>query len=269
MALRRGNVTMPNCLRSGHESGADATIVEALARPMSDRDREQPLLVIQARSESQRLPRKVLTDLCGRPLLEWLIERVRDARSVSGVVVATTTRPADDEIEELAGRIGVPVFRGSSDDVLGRFEALAAEAEPGSVIRICGDSPLLDSATVDTVVDAFQGSDAEIAQNHLGPGWPDGVSVEVMTRECLRRLDNEARDARSREHVTLYAYEHPDEYEVLHVPPPPSVAAPHLTLWVDTPEDLERVRGICDSFAPRHDFSLAELVEQVRAAEVG
>lgn len=227
---------------------------------------DRPILVIQARSESKRLPRKVLAEIEGRAVLEWLIDRVRDARSIAGLVVATSTRPADDAIAELAAQRGVPVFRGSSEDVLGRFAILAAETGADPIVRVSGDSPLLDAATVDTVVDAHAASGDAITVNHLRGDWPFGLAVEVIPAAILRRLDSEVEDARGREHVTIHAYEHPASYRVQHVPAPAELAAPQLRLCVDTAEDLERVRGLCALFAPRGDFSAAELVERTAGA---
>lgn len=241
--------------------------LRACATLMSDRNRPQPLLVIQARTESRRLPSKVLAEISGRPLLELLVERVRGARSVSGIVVATSTREADDRVAALADSVAVDVFRGSSEDVLGRFVGAAEAAGADSVIRVCGDSPLLDAATVDTVVEALLNSDADIARNHLQPGWPFGVSVEAMTGACLSRLDQQAHDVRDREHVTIHAYEH--TFRVLDVPPPPELRSPDLRLCVDTEEDLENVGRIYESFAPRTDFALSELVERAHSAGVG
>lgn len=77
--------------------------------------------VIQARTGSTRLPGKVLTDLGGTPVLDRVVGAARAASGVDRVVVATSSAPGDDAVAERAATIGVPVVRGSEDDVLARF----------------------------------------------------------------------------------------------------------------------------------------------------
>ena len=59
------------------------------------------LVIVQARMSSRRLPGKVLREIAGRPLLQWTIERVRRAKSISNIVVATS-------VSALVLRAGVP-----------------------------------------------------------------------------------------------------------------------------------------------------------------
>ena len=56
--------------------------------------------IIQARMGSNRLPGKVMKDIAGKPMLERVVNRVRRARTLQAVVVATSTKAADDEIAE-------------------------------------------------------------------------------------------------------------------------------------------------------------------------
>jgi spore coat polysaccharide biosynthesis protein SpsF (cytidylyltransferase family) len=223
-------------------------------------DEKRPLAVIQARTGSVRLPRKVLADLCGRPLLGWLVQRVRSSRTLAGLVVATTTDRGDDAVEELCDRLAVPVFRGHPTDVLRRYVDAAAQGGAAAVVRISGDSPFIDSATVDCVVSDFLRGGADLVENHRVPGWPVGTAVEAMTMDCLNRLDAEAKDDRHREHVTLYAIENPGRFELRHVPPPESMRAPDLRICVDTAEDLERAREICADLDGDGAFAVKDIV---------
>ena len=88
--------------------------------------RPAPVAVVQARMSSTRLPGKVLADLGGRPVIEWVVRRLRASRELAGVVVATSDHPSDDPIEEAAP---ARVFRGPLDDVLGRYAIAARELE--------------------------------------------------------------------------------------------------------------------------------------------
>ena len=77
--------------------------------------------IVQARMGSTRLPGKTLANIAGKPMLTHVIERLRGSRLLQGIVVATTTKEADDPIVELAEKLKVHVFRGSEDDVLDRY----------------------------------------------------------------------------------------------------------------------------------------------------
>lgn len=221
-------------------------------------------LIVQARMGSTRLPGKILRDLCGAPMLAWLLRRVRSSERLSEVVVATTTDAADDVTETLATKLGARCFRGHPTDVLGRFCAAAAAVDAQTVVRVSGDSPFLDAAPIDAVLEAFARGTSELAENHREPGWPVGVAVEALSRETLDRIAAKATDPRHREHVTLFAYESDEPIRIEYVPAPDAVVAPQLRLCVDTAEDFDRVERIASALGPGDAFSLAEIVGLAR-----
>ena len=120
-------------------------------------ENEGPIVaVIQARMGSRRLPGKSLAEIEGRPMLWHVIERVKRATLIDRVVVATSTNPSDDAIEQMCRENDVPCYRGSENDVLDRFY-LAARAEKASeLVRITADCPLIDPEVIDRVVRRFQ-----------------------------------------------------------------------------------------------------------------
>ncbi|NUB16989.1 spore coat protein, partial [Azospirillum brasilense] len=74
--------------------------------------------ISQARMTSTRLPGKVLMDAAGEPLLAHHLRRLSRCRTLDALVLATTVNGTDDPVAELAGALGVPVFRGDEQDVL-------------------------------------------------------------------------------------------------------------------------------------------------------
>jgi spore coat polysaccharide biosynthesis protein SpsF len=164
--------------------------------------------------------------------------------------VATTDRPEDDAIAAEAARLGVPVFRGSEDDVLDRFRGAARASDAGVIVRITADCPLLDPAEVDRVVGAFLRASPELdyAANMAAGDRrvPLGLSVEVLSRAALERAWLEGTAPHHREHVTPYLYEAPGRFRarVLH-PDGPDRSA--LRLTVDTPEDLAVVTAVLEA----------------------
>jgi spore coat polysaccharide biosynthesis protein SpsF (cytidylyltransferase family) len=224
------------------------------------------MIVIQARTGSTRLPGKVLADIGGVPLLSMLVGRLQTTTLGGPILVATTDLPADDAVTELALARGVRVYRGHPTDVLTRFQDAARAEAADVIVRISADSPFLDGGSVDEVMTAFAAGGADIVQNHRRPGWPIGTAIEVFSTATLERLATLAQEARVREHVTLYAYEHPAEFTTGWVPPPPQVSAPGASLVVDDAEDLERARRIQAQLGA-HDRPLAEVVAVARGLQ--
>lgn len=200
--------------------------------------------IVQARMGSTRLPGKVLANVGGRPLLAHMLDRVRCAASVDQVCVATTVNARDDGIAGVAGDLGIGIFRGSEEDVLGRFVGAARYAEAGTVVRLTGDCPLLTPDVIDAVVGALAGSGADLATNAppAGRTYPDGMDVEVFTRAALERISAEAGTPAEREHVTLRFHSGGHRVEVVHLDPPRG----NLRITVDTAADLALVGSVLE-----------------------
>ncbi|WP_027346624.1 cytidylyltransferase domain-containing protein [Hamadaea tsunoensis] len=202
--------------------------------------------IVQARMGSERLPGKVLRPLAGRTVLERVVRSARESGAVEEIVVATTTDAVDDDVVTEAGRLGVPVFRGSVDDVLSRFLGALAEHPAEEVMRFTADCPLLDPdiiATAARVFHAVPGTD--YLNTSLNRTLPRGLDVEIIRADTLRALDTMA-ETYHRTHVTSYVYSHPEKFRVLGLALPPNRA--HLRLTLDTPADLELMEAIVAHF---------------------
>ena len=99
------------------------------------------LIVVQARTGSSRLPKKVLLPLAGAPLLQRMIERVQSAEGSYDIVVATTTDRNDDPIRSPCRAIGVRCFSGHPTDLLDRHLEAALREKADVVVKIPSDYP--------------------------------------------------------------------------------------------------------------------------------
>lgn len=218
------------------------------------KDNLKTVTLVQARMGSSRLPGKMMMELCGFPVLHWVLYRVKQARSLAEVVLATTRHGQDDALAEVARSLEVGVFRGSEADVLGRFRDAARELEAEVVVRVCADNPFIAPEELDRLVDCYRrrrqgGGDPRrlYAFNHLttmNNDYPDGLGAEIFSVELLETLDRRAREPSEREHVTTYVWEHPGDFEIYPVFAPPPIAYPGVKLDVDTQEDLDRLRQL-------------------------
>ncbi len=89
----------------------------------------------------------------GKPLLEHMIERLNRIKNVSNVIIATTTNESDNEIIKLADKVGVPYYRGSENDVLGRVVETAQKFDTDIIVEITSDNPLIDPSLSTKVID--------------------------------------------------------------------------------------------------------------------
>lgn len=198
--------------------------------------------VIQARTGSTRLPGKVLEDLGGRTVLEWVVRAAQAATSIETVIVATSTQARDDLVADLGKSLGVAVIRGSEDDVLSRFVA-ALDAYPAeAIVRLTADCPLLDPTLIDAVAGAWAGAPVhDYVSTVLVRCLPRGLDVELVTAAALRAVDRIA-TGHDRVHVTSRLYAQPSSYRLLGlcVTPP----ANDLRVTLDTREDLALLRAL-------------------------
>jgi len=160
--------------------------------------------IIQARMRSTRLPGKVLVDLGGKTVLEWVVAAAAAIPGSSGVIVATSTAAEDDAVAGWCARNAVRVFRGDEDDVLARYAGAAQLDDAEIIVRVTADCPLLDPIEAAKVVAAVATGAFDYACNNEPPTYPDGLDCEAFTRLALDKAVASARRPSEREHVTLY-----------------------------------------------------------------
>lgn len=204
--------------------------------------------IIQARMGSTRLPGKVLADICGKPLLQRLIERVRATPGISRVVVATTTESADDVLADWCSAQSVAVYRGSVDDVLDRFWQCAKQHPAEFIVRVTADDPLKDPEVIAQALALCASSpEVDYASNTLQPTYPEGLDIEVVRFRTLERAAREAKLPSEREHVMPYVWKNPDRFVLRGFTMQPDLS--HWRWTVDKPADLDLVRRIFAHFA--------------------
>ena len=213
--------------------------------------------IVQARMGSQRLPNKVMRDICGQPLISLVLRRLQRARRLDQIVLATSTDPRNRPLIEHAKGLGFATHAGSENDVLDRYYQAAKAADADVVVRVTGDCPLIDPDIVDRVLDEFLAGGADYVSNVEPPTFPDGLDTEVFSFAALEEAWKAATATAEREHVTPWLR-----------------AAPHLKRrnvanetdlsgerWtVDDPADLDVVTPIVAHFAPAIDFTWREVL---------
>jgi spore coat polysaccharide biosynthesis protein SpsF (cytidylyltransferase family) len=202
------------------------------------------IAVIQARLGSTRLPGKILAEIAGRPMLAHVLQRTAAIPGVDGVVLATTVEPRDEPLVDWAVSMGVPCVTGSEEDVLDRFHAVLTRHPADAVVRVTPDCPLLDPEVAGLVVAEWRhrAGDVDYVSNTHPPTFPDGLDVEVMSRDALDTAWREAGLPSEREHVTAFIWNRPAHFRLVNVVHSEDLSAYRWT--VDTAADLDFVRAV-------------------------
>jgi spore coat polysaccharide biosynthesis protein SpsF len=186
-----------------------------------------------------------MAPLAGKPLLEHLFARLVSVSELDGVVLATSTATENQVLVELAKQLGVGVFAGDEDDVLGRYVELARRWEADHVVRVTGDNPLTDLALIRRLTARQIESDADYTYVP-GDALLMGILPEVISRRALETSHRDGENRHRSELVTLYIKENPSKFRIVRVNMPPELYRPTYRLTVDEPEDLELMQSIFD-----------------------
>lgn len=165
--------------------------------------------VIQARTESTRLPNKVLLSLAGKPLLVRMIERIKASKLTGTVVVGTTVNKSDDLIYDLCKKESINVYRGHPTDLLDRHYKIGLKYNADVVVKIPSDCPLICPDVITKVLTYYilNQDYFHYVSNLHPPSYPDGNDVEVMSMQALKLAWLQSEKDFEREHTTPYIWE--------------------------------------------------------------
>jgi spore coat polysaccharide biosynthesis protein SpsF len=219
---------------------------------------------IEARMTSSRLPGKVLMPVLGKPMLYYLVLRLRAVPSIDTIVLATTSNATDDPLEAFATETGIACFRGSEDDVMQRVVDAAESTAADMVVEITGDCPIIDPEIVEQTIRMFKAHDADYVGNAQVRSYPDGMDVQVFRLNTLKRSAALTIDRLDREHVTLHIRNHPELFSHVHLVAPPEIHWPELGLTLDEKADYELLKRIIEHFEDAPLFTCLDVVRLLR-----
>jgi spore coat polysaccharide biosynthesis protein SpsF len=198
----------------------------------------------------------------GRPLLEYLIERLQRVKYPVELIVATSSEHSDTPIVTLCQSLGVRTFQGDLENVLSRYGQAASEVKADIIVRITADCPLIDPKVVDHLIAQFlqHYPNVDYMSNTLKRTFPRGMDTEVFTYQALQVALERAKSAYDQEHVTPYFYTHPDQFRLMNIETSPDHS--NISLVVDTPEDFVRINAILRTIYPKDpEFTYQTVLE--------
>ena len=199
------------------------------------------IAIIQARSGSSRLKNKMLLNLNGTKLVEWVFSRIKKSLYIDEYVLATTQKKEDVKIIKIAKRFGFKTFRGNDQKVLQRFYLAASKYEADIIVRICADNPLVDHRQIDRLIKFYLKNKFDYSYNNMRIKDNlnvDGFGAEIFSFKILKKVYQLAKNISDIEHVTQYIRRNPNIFKIASVPAPSGLNFPYLKFEVNTRNDL-------------------------------
>ena len=161
---------------------------------------------IQARYSSKRLRGKVLKKFGKLTLLEILVKRLSQSNQLKKIVILTSKSKDDKKIINFCKKKNINYFAGPLKNVFFRFKLAIKKYKPNRIIRISGDSPLIDWLLIDEMIAlSKKHTKYDIISNVKKRTFPKGQSIEILKPEIFN-LQNDLLSKYEKEHVTKYFY---------------------------------------------------------------
>jgi len=200
------------------------------------------MALVQARYGSSRLPGKVLSDLNGRPLLGWVLDRLKRCKTLSIIVVVTSYEESDNPIVEFCQSEGTNIFRGPLSNVAQRFCNAVDKFQSDAFVRVSADSPMIDPSIVDQAVEMFGSGMYDLVTNVQTRTFPKGQSVEVLNTNTFFRTVKLINTPYDQEHVTSFYYKNPEMFRISNFESGADLG--DLQLSIDTEEDFSIMKQL-------------------------
>jgi len=216
------------------------------------------IAIIQARMGSSRLPNKVMQKIAHRPMIDYLLTRLSNSKHIKKIILATSTNEENNTLAHFVQQQGYTVFRGDENNVLQRFYDTATLYDAGHIIRITGDSPLIDPHICDRLIEKYFADKADYA--YLTEDFCEGVDCEVFSKNALFQAYKRANLESELEHVTLYFHNHADEFNITTLTNKTDDS--HYRFTVDNEEDAMLVTNIIEYHIKDIEYLTTEKIKE-------
>lgn len=220
--------------------------------------RKHICIILQARITSTRLAAKVLMEICNKPIIHHVIERLKHCKRIDDIILAIPDTNQNNILEEYAEKIGCHYAKGSENDVLSRYFQAAKQFNVTDIIRVTADCPLIDPQLVDFMIEYYLTEKVDYAAIDVDKYYPRGLDAEVFGFETLKKVNTEAHQNYEREHVTPYIYGHPELFKIKFLEAEKKLTRPEIRLTVDTQEDFNLVNEIFKNLYSKDKIFLTE-----------
>ena len=218
--------------------------------------------IVQARCNSVRFPNKIMRKIAGIPAIEYLYNRLSLSKELDKIVIATSKNKTNKKLINFCETNNINYFLGPENNVLKRYFDASKVFKADIIVRITGDSILIDPKLVDKIIKKFKTNKVDYVSNCEPPTFPDGLDVEVFSKKCLEKTYRLAKKAYDKEHVTTYIksskifkkinYKNKTDYS-------------NVRWSLDQKEDFDEISSILKYFGTKKYFSWKEILKVTEA----
>ena len=219
------------------------------------------LVIVQARTNSLRLPNKVMKKIMKKTIIEILLYRLSYSQLIDKIVIATTRNKEDTKLVKLVKDLGYEVYRGSEKNVLKRFFDVSKIYKAKSIIRITADCPLIEPKIVDKTIKLFEKKKVDYCSNISPRTFPKGLDVEVFSQKALEFSLKKARTNDDFEHVTTIMRKS-KKIKKTNLFSKKELSKIRITL--DEKIDFQVIKSVVNYFKNNLNFSYEELTKLIK-----
>ena len=219
-------------------------------------------VVIIARNGSNRLPGKALKLINGKPIIEYIIERILKVIKKENIIIATSNEVEDDLLEYYCKKNQVDCYRGDLENVALRFLNATKKKNFDYSIRINGDNLFVDIPTLKKMISLVE-NHYDFITNVKNRTFPRGMSIEIINTNMYEKLYNKFRTKEDLEHVTKFIYENEKDIKMYVYKNNFCPKASDIHLAIDTYYDFILASKIIKSFnKPHTEYNLKEIYKK-------
>ena len=200
------------------------------------------ICIIQARMSSKRLRGKVLMNIDKIPMLMQVYNQVKKSNKIKEIIIATSMMDSDKPIINLCKKNNIKFYCGSLDDVYERFCGVLRIHNCEGFVRICADSPIIDSKLITDSIEIFNAKKCGIVTNIFPRSFPKGLSVEVINKKLFLKSKKLILKKEHKEHITSYFYENRKNIKIHNIINKNDYS--NINLSIDTKSDLNFIRKL-------------------------
>jgi len=210
---------------------------------------ERRVGILVARMGSSRIPGKALLEVCGKPVLEHVLNVARVIGGLSELCIATGEGERDDPVAALAASQKVRCIRGDPERLLDRIRSAAVQTSADAVVHLQGDCPFLDPQVTTRAIESWRAEPCDYLCNYEPPTFPEGLDVNIVARRALEIAWQEALAPSQRVHPYSFITLHRERFQIRNFEMSPDLSRHHWSL--DFPQDIEFVRAVYERlYAP-------------------
>jgi len=246
MFLQKSLKNNPKLVKKYTENKSTRKVANFIINVLKNKPRRKLKVIacIQARMGSRRLKKKALLKISGKSLIENMFLRLKAAKEIDDVVLATSNTKKNDILARHAEKIGLKYYRGEENDLISRQYETAKKFGADALLLATGDCPLLDPEIVDRLVKIYKKNykKFDFFTNTFPPTFPHGLDIDIVPVSTFERIDKKIKDPFYRECYGAYIMENPKKFRIYNLKNPANLSSIRLT--VDYLEDLILTRNI-------------------------